>query len=314
MGVDLSLYDKRATQNIIDRPLAPETGASNRGDNIAELSNKGVELSLNLKVIKSTNNGFSWDITSNFTQNKNIIESLGGGVSMVYIAGFSNLGNFALPGRPYGVIMGSSIKRDANGSYLVGTDGSYVVNNDLTEIGDPNAKWRSTVINEFSFRSLTFAFQFEYQKGGDIYSTTAASLLSRGLTEDTNFDRNQTFVLPGVNQNGNINTTQIDATQYGFNNTGFFIREQAVYDATNLRMREISLTYKLPKKYLDKTPFGSFTVSFVGQNLWFRAFNFPKYLNFDPEVMSLGVGNGQGFDYLTGPTAKRVGFNLNLTF
>ena len=54
--------------------------------------------------------------------------------------------------------------------------------------------------------------------------------------------------------------------------------------------------------------------SVVGNNMWFKAFNFPKHLNFDPEVMSLGVGNGQGFDYFTGPSAKRYGFNFNLTF
>ena len=226
------------------------------------------------------------------------------------------MGNFAVAGEPYGVIKGSSIKRDSNGNYIVGTDGNYVVDNDIEarNIGDPNAKWRSTVINQISYKNVTLGFQIEYQKGGDIYSTTAASLLSRGLTKDTDFDRSGTFVLPGVNENGNINTTQIGITQYGFNNSGFFIREQGVYDATNVRLREVSLTYSLPKKYLQKTPFGKMSLSIVGQNLWFKAINFPKYLNFDPEVSSLGVGNGQGFDYLTGPTAKRIGFNFNLTF
>ncbi len=314
-GIDLSLYDKRSTENIIDRPLAPEIGASNRGDNIAEVSNKGIELALNGKILKSLKDGFNWDVTVNYTRNRNIIESLGGGVDNVYIDGFSNLGNFAFPGMPYGVMVGSKIQRDANGNYVVGADGNYIVNNDENNIiGDPNPDWKGTVINEFNYKGFTFAFQFEYQKGGDIYSTTAASLLSRGLTEDTNFDRSQSIVLPGVNENGNVNTTQINATSFGFNNTGFVIREQAVYDATNLRLREVSLTYKFSKKILDKTPFGSMSISIVGQNMWFKAFNFPKYLNFDPEVMSLGVGNGQGFDYLTGPTAKRFGFNFNLTF
>lgn len=313
VGLDISLYDKRSTQNIIDRPLAPETGSLQRGDNIAEVSNKGIELGMNFQIIKPTDKSFGWEFSGNFTKNKNIIENLGT-IDKVYIAGFSFLGNFAIEGQPYGVILGSSILRDGNGNYVVGGDGNYVPVNDPTIIGDPNAKWRSTMINEFSYKGVSFGVQFEFQKGGDIYSTTAAALLSRGLTEDTNFDRNQTFVLPGVNQNGNVNTTQIDATSYGFQNSGFFIREQAIYDATNLRMREISLSYKLPKKFLEKTPFGSIAVSIVGQNLWFKAFNFPKYLNFDPEVMSLGVGNGQGFDYLTGPTAKRFGFNLNLTF
>jgi TonB-linked SusC/RagA family outer membrane protein len=313
IGVDLSLYDKRSKDLIINADLAPESGYSGQTQNVSEISNKGIELGLSLGIIKTDTDGFAWNLSGTFTKNRNIVEELGPGVDMIGIAGFTNRGNFAVPGRPYGVIMGSSIKRDGNGNYIVGTDGNYVVNDDLTEIGDPNADWRSTVINEVSYKNITFGFQFEFQKGGDIYSNTANALLSRGVVK-SDLDRNGTYVLPGVNANGNINTIQIGATEYGFNNSGFFVDEQSVYDATNLRLREISLSYKLPKKYLERTPFGNMSISVVGQNLWYKAFNFPEALNFDPEVMSLGVGNGQGFDYLTGPTAKRYGFNINLTF
>ncbi len=314
VGIDFSIYDKRSKDLIILRDLDPSTGYTDKYDNIAEVSNKGIELGLSLGIIKSNTNGFEWNLSGSFTKNKNIVEDLGAGIKRLGIAGFSNLGNFAIPGQPYGLIMGSKIKTDGNGNYIVGTDGNYIEDTELSVIGDPNADWRATVIDEFSYKNITLGFQFEFQKGGDIYSNTANSLLSRGVTEDTNFDRTGTFVLPGVNANGNINNIQIGATQYGFNNSGFFIDEQSVYDATNLRLREISLSYNLPKKMIEKTPFGKMSISFVGQNLWFKAFYFPKHLNFDPEVMSLGVGNGQGFDYLTGPTAKRYGFNINLTF
>lgn len=317
VGVDLSLYDKRSKDLIIDRPLDPATGYDVTADNIAEVSNKGIELGLNLGLLKpAKEDGLSWDASIQFSKNRNYVESLGiASIKSIGIAGFTNLGNFAVPGRPYGVILGSSIKRDGNGNYIVGNDGNYLVENqELKEIGNPNPDWRSTISSEISYKGVTLGVQFEYQKGGDIYSTTAAALLSRGLTEDTNFDRSGTVVLPGVNLSGAINTTQIGYTQYGFNNSGFFINEQAIYDATNLRLREVSLSYSLPKKMLEKTPFGRASISIVGQNLWFKAFNFPKHLNFDPEVMSLGVGNGQGFDYLTGPTAKRYGFNINLSF
>lgn len=314
IGIDFSMYSKTSEDLIIVRDLDPSTGYTDRYDNIAEVSNKGIELGLNLALVRSETDGFSWNISGSFTKNKNIVEDLGNGVDKIAFAGFTNLGNFAVPGRPYGVIMGSSIMRDGNGNFIVGSDGNYVVNNDLTEIGDPNADWRATGINEFSYKGITLGFQLEYQQGGDIYSNTANALLSRGVTEDTGGDRSGTYVLPGVNANGNINTIQIGATQYGFNNSGFFIDEQSVYDATNLRLREISLSYNLPKKFLEKTPFGKMSISVVGQNLWFKAFNFPKHMNFDPEVMSLGVGNGQGFDFLTGPGAKRYGFNINLTF
>ena len=229
-------------------------------------------------------------------------------------SGFGNQGNAAISGEAYGVLVGTSITRDANGNFVVGADGNYLVNNDLSIIGDPNADWRTTIINEFTYKNFSLNAQVEYTHGGDIFSTTASALLSRGLTTDTDFDRTQTFILPGVDLNGAPNTTQIAATDLGFVNSGFFIDEQAVYDASTIRLREISLSYDFPERFLDRTPFGKVSIRLIGQNLWYKAINFPEGLNFDPEVISLGVGNGQGFDYLTGPTAKRYGFSINLTF
>jgi hypothetical protein len=313
--VDFSIYDKKSFDLLYNRNLDPSTGYTSTLDNISEISNKGVELALTGKILRpKTDTGFAWDITATWSQNINIVEDLGDGVDQAAFAGFTNLGNFAVPGRPYGVIYGSAIARDANGNKIVDYNGSYLATDDIQEIGDPNALWRSTLINEFSYKNLSFQFQMEYTHGGDMYSTTASALMSRGLTKDTDFDRSQTFVLPGVNPNGNVNTIQIPAAQWGFENNGFVIDEQAIYDASTIRLREISLSYNFPKKVIDRTPFGKISLSFIGNNLWFNAFNTPKYVNFDPEVSSLGVGNGQGFDYLTGPTAKRYGFNLNLTF
>ncbi len=315
--LDFSIYDKRSTDLILPVSLDPATGYTDSFRNVAEISNKGIEIGLTGKIFRPSDDkpdGFGWDVTAQWSTNRNIVESLGDDLENIVFAGFTNLGNFAVPGRPYGVIYGTAIERDANGNKVVGSNGSYLATPDIVEIGDPNAAWRSTLINEFNYKNFSFQFQLEYQHGGDIYSTTSAALLSRGLTKDTDFDRSQTFVLPGVLENGNINNIQIPAAQFGFENSGFFIDEQAIYDATNLRLREVSLTYNFSKKMIERTPFGKISVSVIGQNLWYKAFNFPKYLNFDPEVLSLGVGNGQGFDFLTGPTAKRYGINLNLTF
>jgi TonB-linked SusC/RagA family outer membrane protein len=313
VGVDLSIYDKVSSDLILtSKQLDPATGYTVTATNIAEVSNKGVELGLNLVPVKW--NDLRWDINTQFTKNKNIVESLGGDSEQEVIAGYTNLGNFAIPGESYGVIQGSSIERDGNGNYVVGDDGNYLNNTDLSIIADPNPDWTATVINGISYKNLRFNMQWEYVKGGDMYSITAAALLSRGLTKDTEFDRTQGFVLPGVKQNGEINDLVIGATDYGFVNSGFYIDEQAVYDATNIRLREVSLTYDFPQSLLEATPFGRASISFVGENLFFKAINFPKYLNFDPEVNSLGVGNGSGFDYLTGPTAKKYGVNLVLTF
>ena len=65
---------------------------------------------------------------------------------------------------------------------------------------------------------------------------------------------------------------------------------------------------------MDKTPFGSASISFTGRNLWFFAPNIPKYTNFDPEINSFGASNAQGLEFNSLPSTKRYGVNLKFTF
>jgi hypothetical protein len=143
-----------------------------------------------------------------------------------------------------------------------------------------------------------------------------ASLVGRGLTKDTDFDRQLPLILPGVKADGSPNDVQISASQAYFNNlSGFFgMQDLIVYDATCIRLREASVSYTLPKDVLEKTPFGSISFTVSGQNLWYNAPNFPRYTNFDPEVSSLGVSKVSGLEYLAGPTSRRIGASVRLTF
>jgi hypothetical protein len=142
-------------------------------------------------------------------------------------------------------------------------------------------------------------------------------MLARGLTTDTDFDRFLPLILPGVKEDADGNIVPNDIQGYAgdyFFAAYFGADEGSIFDGTVIRLREVSLSYDLPKKWLDNTPFGSISLRAVGENLFFNAPNFPVGVNFDPEVLSLGVGNGRGFDLLTGPTAKKYGVSLNVTF
>ena len=156
-------------------------------------------------------------------------------------------------------------------------------------------------------------FLFNWNQGGDIYSTTVATLLGRGLTTDT-LDRENSFILPGVDSSGNTNTKQINNSTFYFSNVLYGPDELRVYDATVLRLQELSLSYSLPDSIIDKTPFGNVTVTASGFNLWFNAPNVPEGTNFDPNIAGVGVGNGRGFDFLNGPSSRRYGMSLKLTF
>jgi hypothetical protein len=158
-----------------------------------------------------------------------------------------------------------------------------------------------------------------------------AEMLSRGTTRDTE-DRNRVFVpygvlgdattrLPILTADGKKqpNNIPISVNEFFFG-TGSFSGSQGtadefrVWDASVIRLREVSMAYQIPAKWLTKTPFGSASISLSGRNLWFNAPNFPKYMNLDPEVNSLGVGNAQGFELVSVPTTRRFGVNLRVTF
>ncbi len=311
VGIDLSLYRKKSEDLIIDLDLDPATGYTNTTVNAAEITNKGVELGVNLTPIRGK---FTWQADLNFTHNEGTVDAIAEGVNQVVIDGYSNLGNFAVPGLPFNTIQGSAFERGADGtSLLVDAQGSYISNPNTVPIGDPNPSYTANWINTFSWNGLSFGFQFSYQKGGDIYSSTVQALLARGNTVDTDVDRFLPIILPGVKEDGTPNDIQGYIGDLFFN-AYFGAREGGIFDGTNIRLREVSLSYDLPASLFENTPFGSASLTLQGENLWYSAPNFPKGTNFDPEVLSLAVGNGRGFDFRTGPTAKKIGATLRMTF
>lgn len=310
IGVDLSLYNKASSDLIIDLQLDPATGFTNTTVNAASITNRGVELGLNLTPITGD---LTWDLTLNYTTNEGIVDEIYPGVEQIVIAGFSNLGNFAIPGEPYGAMRGSAFARGPNGGILVNNVGSYVVDPDPQIIGNPQPNYTLNWINDISYKGLSLGWQWDYTDGGDIYSVTTATMLARGNTVDTDVDRFLPLILPGELADGSPNNIQTYIGDAFFD--GYFgADEGSVFDATVIRLRQVSLAYVFPEKVLTKTPFGRIGITLSGENLWYDAVNFPEGVNFDPEVLSLGVGNGRGFDYFTGPTAKKYGITLNASF
>ncbi|MFT7483409.1 MAG: hypothetical protein ACI8WW_002350, partial [Oceanospirillaceae bacterium] len=131
---------------------------------------------------------------------------------------------------------------------------------------------------------------------------------------ESGFDRAQTLIFPGVKADGQPNDTQVTASDVNFNNLFFFGDEGRIFDATTIRLQEVSLSYSLPKTMLQKSPFKAVSFVVSGNNLWYYAPYFPKGLNFDTDNLGLGVGNGLGFEFLTGPSSRRFGGTLKLTF
>jgi len=315
VSLDLSVYKKTTSDLISEQPLDPSTGYTSTVTNIGEVQVKGIELDLGLTLFRNENpGGFNWNLNGNFTADESTVIDLGQDTDNINIGGiFSDLSNFAVPNRPFGIIMGSRVLRDDNGNKVVASTGDYVEENGLFEIGDPNADWRLNVSNGFTFKNFSFNFDISYRHGGDVYSNTISALVGRGLTTDTE-DRVSTFILPGVLADGSVNNVQINNSDYYFTNVAFGPSELQVYDGSTLRLRELRLGYSVPSKALEQTPFGSLSFSISGQNLWFKGLNVPEGTNFDPENLGVGVGNALGFDFINSPGSKRYGMSIKATF
>ncbi|MUU79539.1 SusC/RagA family TonB-linked outer membrane protein [Winogradskyella endarachnes] len=310
VGLNLSLFRKETTDLLTQRELDPSTGFTATYINGGSLEVKGLELDLNVDWFKNRD-GFSWNTGVTFYSDETEITELPDGIDMIFL----NSGlNAAIEGEAFGVIVGSQVERNDAGEAIVGSDGNYVVTSETDLIiGDPNPDYTSTITNTFSYKNLSLSVGLNYRKGGDIYSITAATLVNRGLV-DFPLDRYGTYILPGVYADGTPNTTQINATDVAFDNWLYGANEYRVFDGTTIRLNEVSLSYRLPSNVLEKTPFSAISITASGSNLWYRAVNMPKDVNFDTNSSSAGVGNSLGIDYLTGPSAARYGCSVKLSF
>lgn len=314
LSLDLTFYKRTAKDQVLDRQLDQSTGYQVVAVNAGSVYNKGIEMALGYNIIRKKD--WNWQVDVNYTLNRSKVFNLPDDIKEIVISGFSNLGTFAINNEPLGVLKGSYTVRDSKtGLPVVDGLGNYLGSTDQKIIGDPTPKYKVTGISTLSYKSFSFRMQWDYTKGGDFYSTTVRALLARGLTKDTDIDRNKGYILPGVKQDGSPNDYVQDATNIYFNSYGLGNNDISVWDATLIRLREVSISYNLPETILKKTPFGSASLTISGQNLWYNAPNFPKYTNFDPETSSFSVGNGaRGLERLTGPSSRRIGASLRVSF
>ena len=335
LGLEVTWYDKKSTDLIYAIDLPQTTGYGSFYTNLGEVRNTGWEVALDITPVSSQN--FQWDIRGIFTKNVNTVESLVSGLKRAQLGGF----NWIEAGMPYGYLRGSHSARSDDGQLLINTtSGMPYLDPNEGMVGDPNADYKFGVTNTFSYKGFTLNILVDATIGGDFYSETINSMLGRGVTRDTEI-REKNRVISGIYGNStpvagadglNHYTPLLDAgkpipnqtrvttndlfftagTGASFATNGAF--EYMVFDGTVYRLREVSLGYSLPVKWVSKLRLTAINLSVSGRNLWYMAPNVPKYTHFDPDINSV-VGSGtQGVETGGAPSTKRYGINLNVTF
>ena len=331
ISLDFTYYFRSTTNQIVPINLARSSGFNSKVTNIGEVTNEGIEIGLNANIVQAGD--FRVDLFGTFTRNRNIVVELAEGLDRIGVGGFSNIGIFHFEGLPYGQIYGNVAAKTPEGDLLVDPTTGKLLDGGLEVIGDPNPDFLASLAPTISWKGISLNALFDYRHGGEMYSATYNQTYGRGTTAGTVPDlptgRQVTVVIPGVigdpntvsavtDESGNYiqNGTQLTVNDWYFINTfgsaGF--SEFSVFDATTIRLREVTLAYDFPKSLLSNTPFGSASISLTGRNLWFNAVNFPQDLNFDTEISGIGVGNAQGIDYGTPPSLRRYGVNVKFTF
>ena len=332
IGVDFAYFDRKSTNLIVRSRIANSSGFNEKAVNVGEITNKGIELGLNLVPIKMAN-GFTWNSFVAYTRlRSNIIDAGPAGELFLGGTGLSSLGTMHRNGNQFGMIYGSKNARSDDGKLLINPDNGLPILADNSEIlGNPAPNYTIGWTNTFTFKGFTLSALMDYRDGGKMFSGTAASLLLRGQLKFSE-DREGMRVIPGVygdpqtfkavlDESGKqiTNTIPMTAFQYHFSDGfgAYGADETNLYDVTVIRLREITLGYSVPTKFLKKNlPFiGGLRISGSGRNLWFKAPNMLKGLNFDPEVLSsFADSNVQGFDLGAAPSTRRFGVNLSVSF
>lgn len=334
INLDFAWYHKISTSLLAPIATPPSSGYAFFFTNYGKISNKGVEIDLNVIPLRSKN--FSWEVHGAFTKNTSIVEELVTGVDRLILNGVlaNTINPYFEPGLPFGYLRGTKVLRDSLGNYLINpATGGMILAPDESIVGDPNPDFKLGITNTITFKGFSLSVLFDMTKGGDLYSETVNSLLGRGVTKDTK-DRSTTYIIPGVYGDPNTgepilgggkeiaNHTQITGNDLYFSpnaTNGVTLAfnsasEFEIYDATVYRLREITLGYELPKSIFKNLPVNSVNLSVSGRNLWFISPGFPKYMHFDPEVNSFGATTTQGIELSSAPTTRRFGVNLNVTF
>jgi TonB-linked SusC/RagA family outer membrane protein len=334
VSLDVSVYQRASSDQIISVPVSSTTGFSYKVSNSGSLRTKGIDVVLGLTPIRM-DNGFRWDMNFNFTKWNTIVESLADGVKTQFIGGFASLmGVYNIAGQPYGQLYGGAFMRtnDASGTKFdpalpYNPSGKLVIIDKVGDpnygrpathpgnvnVGNPNADFLLGITNSFTFKGFSVSGLIDIRQGGQMWNGTLGALQNFGMAATTeNRDTEKTFegVKASDGTPNNI-STKLNQGWYTGLGSGFgAIASQFIEDASFVRLRQLNASYKFDPKWLKIAKMSDLTIGLTGRNLWLQT----KYTGVDPETSLTGSRNSQGLDYFNMPNTKSWALSLGVKF
>ena len=339
IGFSATYYNEKRKNEIIPITISSGTGYDSFLTNAGESERKGVELSLDANIIKTDN--FSWNLLANWATNKSTIISLPEGLTAINGAGEGTLANqdtwdfiniVHRLGEEWGQLRGTGFVYDNNGNRVIRPDGTYAYQTDQY-LGSILPDFTGGFVNTITWKNLSLMASVDYQKGGNFFSLSemwsdysglsarSAAINDRGnnvrdAVEDgggvhvtgvyadiTTNEQGETVVTPTGDADLYLNA-QSYYKQYNSN----VIAEEFVHDADYVKLRDVSLTYRIPANIVNNA-FDSASISVIGRNLWMIYTADNNTNDWDPSELSQPWGEDAQL-----PSTRSYGVNIKLTF
>ena len=316
VGLDVTYYNQSTRNQILGVEISKASGYNRRILNAGEITNQGIEIVLSGTPLRSSR-GLTWDVSLNYARNRNKVISLAEGLTTFTLAAQRGLTSEARVGQPYGTLYGVGFERSPDGQ-IIYDNGLPRVSTQQTILGNIQPNFTGGFLNTFSYKGVVLTALLDVRVGGDIFDEGTGTARWTGQYEETALGREEGVIGKGVKEIVGPDGTKsyvpndiiIAANQfYSYNNPRRY-HEAAIFDASYVKLRELSLGYQIPAAALRKLFIQSAKVSLVGRNVLMIFKNTPHV---DPEFDRLG-GNAQGFGYGELPSSRSMGMNLSLTF
>lgn len=313
--IDFSLYKNRSKDQILTIPISEASGFTSKVINGGIVENKGVELSVRGTPIRSQS-GFTLELYGTYTRNRNkVIDLELEGVTQVSLGGLADLSAVAAEGKPYGTFYGVDILHDEMGRVIVDpSSGIPLETPGAVHFGSYNPRYLASWGVNARYKGFALNILFDTKQGGQFVSRTKDIMAFVGTSWETIEYGREPYLFPNsvyYDQDDKLitNTDAKVLPQNYFSNLPY---GRNVLDASYVKLREASLSYRIPKSVLKNSLFGDLTFGIFGNNLilWTPSQN--KYV--DPEINSAGATNLQGFDFTAQPSQRNFGFNISASF
>jgi len=306
---DLTNYSKRTSNQILASEVSKASGVNAAILNAGVISNKGFEVQLTAIPVRLAN-GFEWEASINYGQNKNKVEELYGDLQTVTLGpNHWFLTVEARKGHPYGAMFGVGYRRDAATGKLLLSHGAPIPEPSSAKrvLGTYMPDWTGGFNNTFRYRGIDFGFLIDTRQGGNIYSTGNMWGSYAGILKETEFRPDTGLLIDGIDIATGLQNTEHIRTEDYYHSL-YTIQEAWIYDASFVKLREARIGFDLPRRLANQVRVSTARMSIVGRNLYLWA----KAPNIDPEA-AFSSGNLQGIEMGQLPTARSIGFQVTLT-